>query len=180
MSHPISLSLRARGLSLLTPESPKTAGLGFFKEFIDLGAALLINCALLSPFSWFTVIIALLSAVFFSAYAGGVISLDASLFTPFAFLVFLPALYMAASAFQRREQAHAALSRGACPVRVPGVRAWCMCANPPTHAYAVCIWVRVGVGGLQPGCDLPTLPAHTTYTHSPMQSNPPWRCYGRC
>lgn len=81
---------------------------------------MVINCVLLSGWAWFTVLISMLSAIFYTSYHQGTISLDGSVFMPFGWLVFLPLLCMAADAYGRRQRALEALSTGACARRPAG------------------------------------------------------------
>ena len=97
-SHPIAVSLKARGLSVL--EKSFVVG---FKEFwpqagaetLDLGVAIAINVVLLTWSTWFSVILTILCLCFYAFFQGGQVATDGSLMIPVAFLIYLPTLWLA-------------------------------------------------------------------------------------
>lgn len=108
MPRPIALSLRSRGLVLYNQSKIldlRYQVVEFFKQCFDIGVAILVNIVLLSWSCWISIVISTLSTVFFTLYQRGIITNTGSLLLPFAFLVYLPILWMVHQAYNRREAA---------------------------------------------------------------------------
>lgn len=96
--HPIAVSLKARGLSVL--EKSFVVG---FKEFwpqagaetLDLGISIAINVVLVTWSTWFSIILTVLSLCFYAFFKNGQVATDGSLMIPVAFLIYLPTLWLA-------------------------------------------------------------------------------------
>jgi len=110
----ICISLRSRGLVILNPyrdSSLRHQAKSAFNEILNISCAILYNVVLLSWSAWFSVLVNLMSAIFFFYYEDGKMRSDASLMLPFCFLVYLPVLWMIHAAYSRRNDAQDALNK---------------------------------------------------------------------